>query len=192
MSSRPSRSSGDRVAATLYAATDRILDAALTSHAVVLIDGRSGAGKSTLTRLLAARWQGPLQIVALDALYPGWDGLDAGTEIVLSQILAPRARGEHGVWRRWDWEADRPAEQHRVDPAQALIVEGSGILTAETAALADVTVWLESPEDVRRERALERDGDAYRPYWSRWAMQEERHIARHEPRTIAQIVVDVP
>ncbi|MEO8095730.1 MAG: hypothetical protein ABI632_12485, partial [Pseudolysinimonas sp.] len=40
---------------------------------VVLIDGRSGAGKTTLARELA-----PLvgaQLVSLDDVYPGWDGL---------------------------------------------------------------------------------------------------------------------
>lgn len=158
----------------------------------MLIDGRSGAGKSTLTRLLATRWRGPVQIVALDSLYPGWDGLDAGADIVLSQILAPLAHGRDGVWRRWDWASNVPAEEHRVAPAQGVIIEGSGILTPETAALADVTVWLEAPEHIRRARALERDGDAYRPFWARWAAQEDHHIARDAPQALAQIVVEVP
>jgi len=158
----------------------------------VLIDGRSGAGKSTLARLLVQAWGGPVQLVALDALYPGWDGLDAGTALARRCILTPHHRGEPGVWRRWDWGADAAAEEHTVDPSNPLILEGSGALTAETARLADVTVWMDGPESSRRRRALDRDGDAYRPHWERWARQEARHVARDRPGELAQIVVEVP
>lgn len=158
----------------------------------MLIDGRSGAGKSTLARLVAARWRGGVQIVALDSLYPGWDGLDAGARAAREGILIPHRRGDAGTWRRWDWSADRPAEEHAIDPSQALIVEGSGLLTAETAPLADVTAWVDGPEETRRARAFDRDGDGYRPYWERWAAQERRHVQRDDPRMLAQIVVEVP
>jgi len=159
---------------------------------VVLIDGRSGAGKSTLARLLIECWRGPVQLVALDSLYPGWDGLDAASQIVRDQILVPVRRGEAGVWRRWDWGRDAPAEEHRVRPDRPLVIEGSGALTAGSAALADVTVWMDGPESARRRRALSRDGDAYRPHWERWARQEERHVARDRPDGLAQILIEVP
>ena len=50
------------------------------SNPVVVIDGRSGAGKSTLARLLVDTWPLPglVQLVALDSIYPGWDGLSSG------------------------------------------------------------------------------------------------------------------
>ncbi|MCR2811672.1 hypothetical protein NQ166_08625 [Microbacterium sp. zg.Y1090] len=161
---------------------------------VVLIDGRSGAGKSTLARELVARWplRGRVQLVALDSLYPGWDGLLEGAQYARDQILRPHARGLVGVWQRWDWETDERAEAHAVDPSLPLIVEGSGALTPETARLADVRVWMTSPTASRQARALARDGDTYRPHWVRWAEQEERHIARHDPQARASLVFDIP
>ncbi len=158
----------------------------------MLIDGRSGAGKSTLARLVAQRWPGEVQTLALDRVYPGWDGMDAGVELVRAQVLVPYARGRGGRWQRWDWDAQRAAETHEVSPTGALIVEGAGLLTPATAQYADLTVWVGSPEPSRRRRALDRDGDAYRPHWERWARQEEHHLVRDAPDRLAQIVVTVP
>lgn len=184
------RSNAD-IASVLNAAADDIVGrSAAFRHPVIVIDGRSGAGKSSLASLVARRLDGYL--LALDSVYPGWDGLDAGSEHVLSHVLEPRARGEVAVWRRWDWRRDRPAESHEVPSDVALVVEGAGALTPASRELSDIRVWLESPALSRRERALARDGETYEPHWERWASQEAEHIRHHAPRTLADVIVDVP
>lgn len=192
----PSKSS-DPVALALQRAASTILQAIVdvaASNPVVLIDGRAGAGKSTLARLIAANWPlaGRPQLIALDSLYPGWDGLDAGAERALHDILRPHARGLLSTWRRWDWDEEIEAEASAVTPALGVIVEGCGTLNAATARLADVRVWVESPEPARKRRAFERDGDGFRPHWERWAAQEERHISRDGPRELATLTVAIP
>ncbi|MCW3494323.1 hypothetical protein [Microbacterium sp. SSM24] len=197
MSSAPSRSNSGPVAHALDAAASSLIVAIrelAAANPVVLIDGRSGAGKTSLAKTLVARWPlaGRVQLVALDSIYPGWDGLDAGVALAREQVLAPHARGLVGVWQRWDWEVGAPAEAHAVDPSLPLVVEGSGVLTAETRRLGDVRVWLESPARSRRDRALARDGDSYRPHWDRWARQEVAHVDRDGPARLATHVFDVP
>ncbi|AZH78473.1 MULTISPECIES: hypothetical protein [Microbacterium] len=192
----PSRSD-DPVAAALEQAATLIahdVRALAAANPVVLIDGGSGAGKSSLAARLVRRWpvSGHVQLIALDSIYPGWDGLDEGAERALEWILRPHGRGYLGTWRRWDWEAQAEAESHAVDPALGVIIEGSGILRPATARLADVRVWVESAEPVRKARALARDGDTYRPHWDRWAAQERRHIERDDPRALATRIVPVP
>ncbi|TQJ31986.1 hypothetical protein [Microbacterium sp. SLBN-146] len=196
MSSALSRSS-DPVTAAVEAGVARVVAALAeigASNPVVLIDGRSGAGKSSLARRLVQHWPmaGRVQLVALDSLYPGWDGLELGVTVATENVLRPHARGIIGVWRRWDWDEGAVAEAHAIDPALPLIVEGSGSLNVTTARLADITVWVESPEASRKQRALARDGDTYRPHWERWARQEERHLANDSPGELAKIVVTVP
>lgn len=187
----------DPLAQALKGAAAQIIEATVevaAANPVVLIDGRAGAGKSSLARLVAANWPlaGRPQLIALDSIYPGWDGLDAGVERALHDILRPHARGLLSTWRRWDWDLAGEAEAHAVTPALGVILEGCGALNPATARLADVRVWVEAPARSRKERALRRDGDAFRPHWDRWAAQEERHLTRHDPRGLANIQVSLP
>lgn len=172
----------------------RAVEALGVTNPVVVIDGRSGAGKTTLARLVADRWPigGPVQMVALDSLYPGWDGLAEGAQRAYDGVLRPHARGLMGSWQRWDWEHGVEAETHGVDPALGLILEGCGVLTPAAARVADVSVWVDGPAESRRRRALERDGDGFRPHWDRWARQEDEHIRVHAPEASAQIRIEVP
>ncbi|WP_322408899.1 hypothetical protein [Microbacterium invictum] len=197
VSSAPSRSESDPVGRALRAAVDHTRDAVVSvaaANPVILIDGRSGAGKTSFARELIAAWplHGRVQSVALDALYPGWDGLAEGVRTAQEAILRPHARGLIGVWQRWDWERGEYAEAHAVDPSLPLIVEGSGLLTAGTAPLSDIRIWLESPARARRTRALARDGETYRPHWDRWARQEEQHLADDGPAQRATHVFVIP
>lgn len=154
----------------------------------ILIDGRSGSGKSTLAQRLQPLWSGS-SIVRLDNVYPGWDGLAWAVEHVGTELLEPRADGRVGRWRSWNWMTDAPGRWHDVDPARRLIVEGVGALTAANRALADLGIWVETPDAERKRRALLRDGDTYRPHWDRWAAQEEVYLARHDPQSVADWVV---
>jgi len=157
---------------------------------VLLIDGRSGSGKTTLARRLVAAWPvdrlGPVQLVHLDDVYPGWHGLEAASRVVESTILAAADPG----WTTWDWEAGVPGERRTLDPAVSLVVEGAGALTRASSALATLRVWLELDDETRRVRALRRDGATYEPWWDVWAEQEERHLVVDGPRGLADVVVD--
>nr|WP_314841696.1 hypothetical protein [uncultured Microbacterium sp.] len=189
--------SDDPVAAALTRAAGLIVDdvrALAVANPVVLIDGRSGAGKSSLAAKLVEQWPvvGRVQLIALDSLYPGWDGLDDGVARALDGILRPHGRGLIGTWHRWDWNRHADAEAHAVDPSLGVILEGSGVLTPVTARLADVRVWVESEERPRKARALARDGETYRPHWDRWAAQEVRHVERDRPQVLATRVVEIP
>ncbi|GAA0997682.1 nucleoside/nucleotide kinase family protein [Subtercola frigoramans] len=167
---------------------------------VILIDGRSGSGKTDFSNALAEalteRWHSPVTLVHLDDIYPGWSGLESASRHVHDSLLSPCANStsDHPAapgWRRHDWATGHAAEWVTVDPSLPLLVEGTGSLSRQNAALATLTVWVELDDATRRDRALARDGETYEPYWEMWAEQENDFIAREGPRSLADVVIDL-
>jgi uridine kinase len=163
---------------------EHVARGAAARRLVVLVDGRSGSGKTVLAGQLAPRLGA--QLVSLDDLYPGWDGLDAGSRAVHETVLRPERPG----WQRWDWAAEREAEWHPLDRSRALVVEGCGALSRANRALATFAIWIELDAEERRRRSTQRDAGRFDLFWDRWAAQEEVFIAREHPRELADLVLD--
>lgn len=164
---------------------------------VLLIDGRSGSGKTELARRRAE--QHGAQLLSLDDLYPGWNGLSAGS-------LAVGRALRNGGYRRYDWRAH--AFEHSwmtITSSRPLVIEGCGAITRANLEAARTwagqstpndeeaqveSVWLEAPEAVRRARALARDGEIFTPHWQEWAEQEQQHFSVHRPWELADEVIE--
>jgi uridine kinase len=160
---------------------------------VLAIDGPSGAGKTALAAAVQNAVQNTLHavpVVHLDDLYPGWDGLADSVPALLDWVLRPLAEGARARYRRYDWEHGRYAEWHDVPPAPLVLVEGAGSGSLPCAPYLSLLVWVTATERIRLERAMARDGETYRPHWERWARQERRHFAVHDPRARADLVLD--
>lgn len=148
----------------------------------ILIDGRSGSGKTELAQSIVDAWPGA-QLVRLDDIYPGWDGLAAASAAVPGILLEQR-------WQAWDWAAGLPGSWHSLDPARPLVIEGVGALSRASRPLVDAALWVELDAETRKRRALDRDGDAYAPFWDRWAAQEDAFIAGEHPQLLADAIID--
>jgi hypothetical protein len=160
---------------------------------VILLDGPSGAGKSSLADRLIARWPaaGVPRLVRMDDLYPGWDGLDAGSASIARDLLGPLRTTGAGAWQRWDWAAGRPAGRETVTGGEPLLIEGCGTLSRDNTAHADLAVWLHADDGLRKRRALARDGAVFAAEWDRWQAEFERYVEREHPVRQADLVLDV-
>lgn len=154
---------------------------------VVAVDGRSGAGKSTLAGELAAGLDAP--VVSLEYLYDGWDGLERGIDLLVSDVLEPLAAGQAARVPRYDWVRGAWGDPWPLAPPPVLIVEGVGAGTRRAAVYASVLVWLEVPASVRKRLALDRDGDTFAPYWDQWAAAEDALLARERTPDRADLVI---
>lgn len=164
--------------------------------AVLFIDGHSGSGKTALAMQLAnevsARQQGGSapQILGMDELYPGWRGLAAGSA-ALTAVL------ETLSYRRYDWHRHEFGETRALEPSRTLIVEGCGSISGPALAAATAhwgpayAVWIVAPRDLRRSRALTRDGEMFAPHWDEWAAQEQDLFAHTTPWARAHEIVHV-
>lgn len=156
---------------------------------VLAVDGRSGAGKTTLAQAVAARLDAP--VLRMDDLYDGWDGLAAGIDQFVARVLRPLARGERASWRRYDWHQGCYGPDQILDPSTAiLVVEGVGAGARAAAPLLGGLVCVAAPVQVRRRRALARDGDIFAPHWERWARHEDRYFADEDVAGRADILVN--
>ena len=77
-----------------------------------------------------------------------------------------------------------------MEPAPLLVLEGVGSGASRFADLVTVLVWIEAGHDVRLERGLARDGEAFAPHWERWAADEAVLFARERTRERAHVVLD--
>lgn len=155
---------------------------------LVTVDGWSGAGKSALARALAEALDAP--VVALDDLYPGWDGLAAGVALAAEQVAAPLVAGRPARWQRWDWVSGRSGGWIETPPAPVVLLEGCGAGAAPLRACASTLIWVEASPEVRRRRLLARaDWPAYAPHADRWAAQEAALRATDRTREHADVVV---
>ena len=156
---------------------------------VVAIDGPSGAGKTDFAADLAQRLPSA-QLLHMDDLYPGWEGLGQAVADVHDRVLAPLARGEQAGYRRWDWEHDRYAEWHHLVATELLLVEGVGSGAKPGWQFESALIWLEADRDERFRRGIERDGELYLPYWQHWAALEEALFAGDGTRGRANLIIN--
>ena len=161
--------------------------ATLGAGRLVCVDGPSGSGKTTLADEIA-RLEPSAALVHMDDLVEGWDGLPR-VDAQLDGLLRPLVAGRPGTYRRYDWVAGAYAETVTVAPAPLVVLEGVGSGSRVVADLVTVLVWVEAAHDVRMARGIERDGDAFAPYWEAWAVAEQEHFDRHGTRERVDIVL---
>lgn len=163
------------------------------STRVVAIDGPSGSGKTTmalrLRDLLAAGAGAAPQLVHMDDLYTGWDGLAASVPRLVDGVLAPLAVGRPGAYRRWNWHEGRDGDLISVPVCDWLVVEGAGSGSRAAAVFTVALAWLDAPAQTRRRRGLQRDGETFAPHWERWAAQERVLFAAEDTAARADVTL---
>ena len=154
---------------------------------VVAIDGRSGSGKTALAARLRSELRAP--VVTLEDLYGGWDGLERGIELLVSEVLEPLGAGLAARVPRYDWVTAAWRPPWLLEPPKVLIVEGVGAGARRAATYESTLIWMEAPEVVRKKRALDRDGETFTPYWDMWARQEDAMLAREHTPDRADLII---
>ena len=167
---------------------------------VVLIDGKAGSGKSTFARLLQDQvFQETKQtpkVVHMDDLYPGWEGLTPGSLYPVENILKPIKLTGKAQWQRWDWANDKrggsdPGNGWReFDGENMLIIEGCGSVTAQSADLADLTIWIEAARQIRKARFEARDRGVFSNFWNSWSAQEDEFFEDQRSEQLCQLTVN--
>jgi uridine kinase len=110
--------------------------------------------------------------------------LAAGAEYLQRFVLGPIAARKTANWQLFDWSVGERGEWREFSGGTPLIVEGCGALNSQSAELVQFKVWIETPEDVRHERWLAREGND--EHWAAWAAQELDFYAREKSQALAE------
>jgi len=161
---------------------------------IILIDGRACSGKSTfakeLQNLLFIEGESLPRVIHMDDLYLGWDGLTEGVDYLKRMILQPLLSKGTDSWQEYDWELAKRNSWREFSGGTPLILEGCGAINNFTASIANISVWLDVPEDVRKARWFERDGERFKDYFDMWSAQELDFIAQEHPEDLANYSFD--
>lgn len=137
---------------------------------IIAIDGPAGSGKTTLAGKLSTHLGA--QLLHMDDLYNGWDGLREGGQTI-THLLQQISRGEAATYRRYDWDEGRYLEKHTLDPGGVIVVEGVGSVRLEHLDMLSLVVVVQEPDaDERLRRGLERDGAYLEELWKQWMVEE--------------------
>lgn len=118
--------------------------------------------------------------------------------VLEEHLLAPLAAGRVATLPVVEWVSGnpRPGGHIAVPAVDVLVLEGvsSGRRAVDDRLTA--LVWIEIADRAARlERSVARDGEAMRPYLTRWQTDEDRHFATDGTRKRADVVIapgDVP
>lgn len=199
---------------TLKALADELLQHYSRGRIVVGIDGADGAGKSVFADDLATELRGRGHAVfraSMDDFHrpralryaQGRESArgyydDAFDYLSFRRVLLGpfRLAGATGFSTEFfDLARDVPFESRwQTGPADAiLLVDGLFLLRAELRGIWNFTVWLDAPDEVRRDRMIARDGShpsADEPLGQRYLGAQELYQQDAAPRAAASALID--
>jgi uridine kinase len=175
---------------------------------LVAIDGRSGAGKSTLANLVAEKVSGA--VILGDDFYSGggdekWRKYSPETKVaevidwkrLRREAMDPLLGGKPASWHPlafepgvgWTGWKDEFITLH---PARIIILDGAYSTHPELADLIDLSVLVEAPGQVRRQRQLAREGPAFMQSWHEiWDAAEDYYFSQVRPPSSFDVVVSL-
>lgn len=165
---------------------------------VVGISGYGGSGKSTLARRIVGDDPSMVRMRGDDFLDPSrshrrspdWDGVERVR--LVHEVLMPFREGSNGMFRRFDWGRRALGEPEPVPIGEVLVVDLVGLFHPDTAAALDLSIWVDVPLLVARDRGKRRDAGLGRDHsrlWDEvWVPNETDFDRSFSPRQAAEVL----
>ena len=179
-----------------------------TTNFLVAIDGRSGTGKSTLAQLVAEKVNGV--IVIGDDFYSGgnddrWQECtpQVKADMVIDwkkmrvEVLEPLKSGKTASWHPLDFVPGKgwvgwKDEIVRLEPSNVIILEGAYSARPELRGIVDLTVLVESTDDVRKRQLRDREGEKFMKKWHEiWDEAEDYYFSKVSPNETFDLVIQL-
>jgi uridine kinase len=170
---------------------------------IVAIDGRSGTGKSTLANAVASRLDAT--ILVCDDFYSGGDDSEwlayspqqrvakcIDWQRIRTEVLEPLLNGKRAIYRPFDFKVGKglAANTIAVMPAPFIILEGAYSARPELADVIDFKILVEFPDEARRQRLIQREGNSFMQTWHTiWDAAEDYYFEQVRPPSSFDFVI---
>ena len=170
------------------------------SYCLVAIDGCGGSGKSTLAEHIVSKYVGG-QIIHMDDFYKPSNerlqleiskkepGADYDVIRLKQDIISPIINGIEARFQRYDWDLDKLAEWHTVEPNGLIIVEGVYSISDQLHNKYDIKIYVECNRELRLKRGLVRDGENALDFWEHWMTEEDKYLQEQKPRDRSDFII---
>lgn len=180
----------------LFQAIDQLM--AVHTTVRVAIDGPCASGKSTLGRLIAQHYGCPL--VPMDDFFLTPElrtperlqkpGENVDHQRFRREVMEPLSQGRPAAYRPFLCRSMAFGEELRVEPSTLLVVEGAYSLRPDLRDWYQLRVWLETSWPTRRQRLLDRGGQAcLEQFKARWIPLEERYFQAYSVKACCHLIL---
>ena len=171
---------------------------------LVALDGRSGTGKTTLSKRLGQALGA--SVILGDDFYSGgqleeWTNMSPRAKVdhcmdwrrMRKEALEPLINGHTAKWRTFNWATGIGLSEHLItcQPAPIIILDGAFSTRPELSDIVNLSVLLRVPDDIRRQRLRDREGEDFMSKWHKvWDEGEDYYFARMRPDSSFDILID--
>ena len=161
----------------------------------IAVDGHGGSGKSTLATWLGEKLNA--QVVRTDD-FASWDNPINWWPVIIERIFEPIQSGAKTLSyprSQW-WENHQPEPVVDQPVTDIMILEGVSSSRKEFRDFMSLSIFVDAPKEVCLQRGVARDTgtgkntEELTEIWNKWFEEEEKYIARDDPKSHADIVID--
>jgi uridine kinase len=158
-------------------------------HSLVMvgIGGFGASGKTTFAGLVS-KSHPKAQIVATDEFF---DGESFDLDRLRTDVVDVLRTRKPATYRPWNWATGTTGDERLIKPRGLVVIEGVCALHEMFRDQYAVRIWIDTPADIRLERAIARDGESSREQWlTVWMPNEAAYADRDQPVACAHAIVD--
>lgn len=166
--------------------------------AFVAISGLGGSGKTFLTNQLEAAIA-KSRIIYVDDFYKTEEernGIHSSDSVIsncfdwnrLEMTVRLFQQGNAVCYQKYNWDKNIREGWVEMNPQSITILEGLYCLQDRFLPHYDLSVWVDTPRDLRRERIIKRDQEWKRKWLDVWMEQDDRYVEVEQPAQKAHII----
>ena len=103
--------------------------------------------------------------------------------------MEPLRHNQMAHFQKFDWQASRLGQWEAVESCSVVIMEGMGSSRSEFCHYLNFSIYIETDQELRLKRGIERDGEEILPLWQEWMVEEDEYVLRDQPQKYADLVL---